>query len=276
MLVDWFTVGAQALNFVILLWLMKRYLYRPILVAIDARERRIADELAGADAKRTEAQTARDEFQKKNEEFDQQRAALMSKAADEARAERQRLIDEARQAADALSAKRQETLISDARSLNQAIGRRIQLEVFAITRKALTDLATTSLEERLSEVFTRRLRELDGQEKVNLTDAFKAASAPALVRSAFALPEQQRTAIQNAFNEVFSVAVQLQFETAPELVSGIEVTANGQRLAWSIADYLTSMEKEIGEVLNPQAQSGPTPEGKADRAPATEANDRGA
>ena len=276
MLIDWFTVGAQALNFVILLWLMKRYLYKPILVAIDAREKRIADELAGADAKRTEAQKDRDEFQKKNEEFAQQRDALMSKATDEAKTERQRLIDQARQAADAESAKRQETLISDARSLNQAIARRTQLEVFAIARKALTDLATTSLEERLSEVFTRRLREMNGKEKAGLTDAFKATSARTLVRSAFELPEPQRTAIQNAFNETFSSVVPLRFETAPELVSGIEVTANGQRLAWSIADYLTSMEKGLGEVLNPQAKSGPTPEGKADRAPATETNDRGA
>jgi F-type H+-transporting ATPase subunit b len=165
MLIDWFTVGAQALNFLILVWLMKRFLYKPILHAIDAREKRIATELADADAKKAEAQKERDEFQHKNEEFDQQRAALLSKATDEAKAERQRLLDEARQAADALSAKRQETLRNEAHNLNQAISRRTQQEVFAIARKALTDLATTSLEERLGEVFTRRLREMDGRRK---------------------------------------------------------------------------------------------------------------
>ena len=121
MLIDWFTVGAQALNFLILVWLLKRFLYKPILNAIDAREKRIAAELADADAKKAEAQKERDEFQHKNEEFDQQRAALLSKATDEAKAERQRLLDEARKAADALSAKRQETLRSDAQNLNQAI-----------------------------------------------------------------------------------------------------------------------------------------------------------
>ena len=84
MLIDWFTVGAQALNFLILVWLMKRFLYKPILHAIDAREKRIAAELADADAKKAEAQKERDEFQHKNEEFDQQRAALLSKATDEA------------------------------------------------------------------------------------------------------------------------------------------------------------------------------------------------
>ena len=163
MLIDWFTVGAQALNFLILVWLMKRFLYKPILNAIDAREKLIATELADADAKKAEAQKERDEFQHKNEEFDQQRAALLSKATDEAKAERQRLLDEARKAADALSAKRQEALRIDAQNLNQAISRRTQQEVFAITRKALTDLATTSLEERMGEVFTRRLREMDEQ-----------------------------------------------------------------------------------------------------------------
>jgi F-type H+-transporting ATPase subunit b len=52
MLIDWFTVGAQALNFLVLVWLMKRFLYKPILDAIDEREKRIAAELANADAKR--------------------------------------------------------------------------------------------------------------------------------------------------------------------------------------------------------------------------------
>ena len=80
MLIDWFTVGAQALNFIVLVWLLKRFLYKPILNAIDAREKRIATELADADAKKAEAQRERDEFQHKNEAFDQQRAALLSKA----------------------------------------------------------------------------------------------------------------------------------------------------------------------------------------------------
>jgi len=200
MLIDWFTVGAQALNFVILVWLMKHFLYKPILNAIDTREKRIATELADADAKKAEAQKDRDEFQHKNEEFDQQRAALLSQATSEAKAERQRLLEEARQAADALSAKRQETLRNDAQSLNQAISRRTQQEVFAIARKALTDLATTSLEERVGDVFIRRLREADGQAKAGLAAALKTASDPAIVRSAFDLPVEQRVAIQNAIN----------------------------------------------------------------------------
>ncbi|MDD5761754.1 MAG: F0F1 ATP synthase subunit delta [bacterium] len=264
MLIDWFTVVAQALNFLILVWLMKRFLYKPILRAIDEREKRIVTELANADKKKAEAQKERDEFKHKNEEFEQQRAALLSKAADEANAERQRLLDEARKAADSLSAKRQETQRNDAHNLNQAIRRRTRQEVFAITRKALMDLATTSLEERMSEVFNRRLREMDGKAKEVFAETLKTASGPALVRSAFDLPAEQRAAIQNALNETFSAEIHVRFETAPDLVSGIELTTNGQKVAWSIADYLASLEKSVDELLKekdkPEAKAKPEPE----------------
>jgi F-type H+-transporting ATPase subunit b len=255
MLIDWFTIAAQALNFLILVWLLKHFLYKPILDAIDGREKRIAKELADADTKKTEAQNERDTFQKKNEEFDQQRATLLSKATDEAKTERQTLLDDAKQAADALSAKRMETLTSDAHNLNQAITRRAQDEVFAIARKALADLATTSLEERLSEVFTRRLRTMDGPAKQLLGDALKTAAVPTLVRTAFDLPADQRAVIQNALNETFSADIPLRFETTPDLVSGIELTTNGQKVSWSIADYLLSLEKGIGELLKKPATS---------------------
>jgi len=266
MLIDWFTICAQALNFLILVWLLKRFLYRPILHAIDAREKRIAAELADADAKKAEAQKERDEFQHKNEEFDQQRDELLSKAKDEVNAERQHLLDEARQAADALRAKRQDALNREQQILNNEITHRTREEVFAIARKTLTDLAGTTLEERLGEVFTRRLRELGGEAKESLAMALKTSANPALVRSAFDLPAEQRAAIQQALNDTFSADIHVRFETAPNVISGIELTSNGQKVAWSIADYLASLEKGVGELLQPQSQPETKPEAKREQA----------
>jgi F-type H+-transporting ATPase subunit b len=262
MLVDWFTIGAQALNFLILVWLMKRFLYKPILQAIDAREKRVAAELADAAAVKADAQRERDEFQHKNAEFDHQRAALVKQATDQANADGQRLRDEALQAAAALSAKRAEGLRTEAHSLNQAIRRRTQQEVFDIARKTLTDLASTSLEERVAEVFTRRVREMDGEAKERLANALKGTADCAIVRSAFDLPAAQRAAVQQSLNEAFSGDVHLRFETAPDLVSGIELTANGQQVGWTIADYLSSLERQVGELLEPPGRPNPADTGK--------------
>jgi F-type H+-transporting ATPase subunit b len=264
MLIDWFTIVAQALNFLILVWLMKRFLYKPILHAIGEREKRIATELADADKKKVDAQKESDEFKHKNKEFDQQRAALLSKATEEAQAERWRLLDEARKAAAALSSKRQETLRNEERNLRHSISRRTQQEVFAIARKALTDLAGTSLEERMVDVFVRLLRELNGEEKRVLTSALKASPSPAIVRTTFDLPPAQRASTEGAIKEILGTETQVRFETVPDLISGIELTANGQKVAWSIADYLASLEKGVDELLKekdkPKAKTVPNPE----------------
>lgn len=249
MLIDWFTVSAQVLNFLVLVWLLNRYLYRPILQAIDAREKRVALALSDAATINAEAQGERDTFQAKNEAFDRQRAALMSQAVEEAKAQRQRLLDEARQAADDLAAQRMESLRNDAHTLGHAITLRAQQEVFAIARKALADLSGTTLEQRLVEVFTSRLRKMDEGAKETLSTALSSATEPALVRSAFELSAEPRAAIQQAINETFSADIPLRFETAPEVIGGIELTTNGRKVAWSIADYLGALEKSVGELL---------------------------
>jgi F-type H+-transporting ATPase subunit b len=283
MLIDWFTVGAQVLNFLILVWLLKHFLYKPILNAIDAREKRIAAELADADAKKTEAQKERDDFQSKNKAFDEQRSALVAKAVDEAKAERERLLDEARKAADSLRAAQATALRNDQKRLGSEVTRLAKDEVFGIARKTLADLATVSLEERVGEVFTLRLREMDGKGKKLLGAALKSSSEPAVVRSAFDLGAAQKAAIQNALNETFAAEIRIRFETSPDLISGIELTTNGQKVAWSIADYLASLEKGVDELLKkndeaavkaepkaepkPEPKAEPKPEVKADPKP---------
>ncbi len=255
MLIDWFTVGAQALNFLVLVWLMRRFLYKPVLQAIAAREKRIAAELADAASQKAEAEKERGELERKQATLDEQRAGLLKAAIDAAAVERAQLLGAARQAADALAAKRQDALAADARSLGQAIRRRTQEEVFAIARKVLGDLATTSLEERLGEVFTRRLREMGGQDRARLAHTLKATSEPAVVRSAFDLPEKERATIRNAINETSSADIHLRFETAPDLVCGIELATLGMKVGWNIEDYLKSLESGVGELLKKRPEA---------------------
>ncbi len=259
MLIDWFTLGAQALNFLVLVWLLKRFLYRPILDAVDAREKRIASELADAAAKQVEAGKERDAFNRKNEEFDRQRADLFRKATEEVKGERQRLLDAARKEADVLAAKRQEALKNATENLTQELRRRTQDEIFAIARKTLSDLAGASLEERLIETFTRRLRDLDAKTKSEVSLALKSTQGSAVFSSAFDLSEEQRAALQQALNVAFSDAIPIRFETVPKLIAGVEFSTNGRKFVWSISDYLSSMEAGVGEWLKEAAENRSIP-----------------
>jgi len=270
MLIDWFTVGAQALNFLILVWLLKHFLYKPILNAIDAREKGIAAQLADAMQKMGEAQKEHDEFQSKNKAWDEEHSALLTKAADEARAEKDRLLEEAHRQADSLRATQAAALQNDQKRLSTEIIHLTKDEVFAITRKALADLATVSLEERMGEIFTRRLREMDAKSKAAMDASLKTGSDPAIVRSTFALPGDQKAAIQNALNETFSSEVRLRFEAAPETVCGIELSANGQKIAWSFTGYLASLDQKVGALLASGSKPATKPAPKPDANPKPE------
>jgi F-type H+-transporting ATPase subunit b len=106
-------------------------------------------------------------------------------------------------------------------------------------------------------VFVRKLRAMDGKERDDLKSALSAASSAAVVRSAFDLPAAQRSAVEEALKETLAIQPPVNFQTAPDLVSGIELTANGRKIAWSIGDYLKSLDKGVGALL--EAPSKPAP-----------------
>lgn len=261
MSIDWFTVIAQIINFLILVWLLKRFLYHPILDAIDAREQHIAKTLADAADKQSQAQQEKELFIEKNREFEEQRNTLMESAATAAAAERQHLLEEARCAADTLSLQRRESLQRQQQNLSGELSRKTQKEIFAITRQTLSDLANVDLEEQIVEVFLAQLQELDNQSKATLCSAISTSSKPMLVRSSFALPPAQQNRINNTITESFATDIAIDFTTTPEIISGIELTVNGQKLAWSIARYIDSLEKHLQQLLQQPVQ--PTQEAAA-------------
>ena len=249
MLIDGFTIAAQLLNFIILVWLMKRFLYQPVLNAIAAREQKIAAQLADAAATKSKAHEQQLEFEQKNQAFDKQRADLLRQATAAAHAEHAQLMVDARQAADAADAARAAALLADTQALHSDIVRRTQQQVFEIARRVLGDLANVSLEQRACELFIERLHGLDAPALTTLRHALNStsAAAPAVLRSAFDLPAAQLALLQTALDDTFGQALALKVETAPELVSGIELSAHGQKLAWSIVGYLAALSATLDE-----------------------------
>ncbi len=257
MLIDWFTVGAQAVNFLILVWLLQRYLYRPVLAAIDAREQKIAAKLADATAQETRAQVAGEELRKRNEAFDGERADLVQKATAEGAAERQRLIESARGDSQQLRSKLTQALAAERAELGRQLSVRTQTEVFAVARKALSELAGASLEDRIIAVFLTRLAGagVDTRPAGAVAAATPAATPArlALVRSAFEPAPARRAEVEAAIRALFGANVVVRFETAPETVCGVELTVDGVKLAWSVADYLASLAQEVATLAATEA-----------------------
>jgi F-type H+-transporting ATPase subunit b len=244
MQINWFTVIAQIINFLILVWLMKKYLYKPILQAIDEREKKIASELADAKSKVAEAKSEQDEFQKKNDAFDQHKKKMMDWVATDAENERQKLLEAAKTEAVAVKHKLEEAAKELQESLNDQLAQKTQEEVLSITKKALSELASTNLEEQTVHVFIRNIKTISAKDKKQFTDAFHAESALS-IKSAFDLPEKEQKSIKTAIVEVLGPDIKYAFEIDPKMISGIELVTKGYKLSWSFAAYISSLEKSM-------------------------------
>ena len=248
MLIDWFTVGAQIVNFAVLVWLLKRFLYRPVLDALDARERRIAEEIREAERRREEAEAERAGYEERNAILDRDCDALLERARQEADAERHRLMTEAREAAETLRRESERSLRDQTRRLSDEVVRRTRDEVMSLLRRALADLAGAELEEAIADSFVERLRGLDAPARERLAAAVERAEEPVRIRSAFPLPEARRQAIREAAESILPRGTSLNFETADDVLAGIELVAPGEKLAWSLAEYLRTFERRIADL----------------------------
>ena len=248
MQINWFTVIAQLVNFLVLVWLMKKYLYKPILNAIDEREKKIATELADAKSKMVEAKKEQDEFQKKNHVFDLHKKKMMDQATADAEEERQKLLDAAKKEATIAKQKMEDASKELQKSLNSQLTEKAQQQVLSIAKKALAELASTNLEEQSVQVFISKIKSMTGKEKKQFSDAFHLSSSALSVKSAFELSEKEQKSIKAAIADLLGDDGKYEFKTDAKMISGLELATQGYKLSWSFSAYIDSLEKSMAAI----------------------------
>ena len=246
MQINWFTVIAQIINFLILVWLLKKFLYKPVLNAIDEREQKIAAQLKDAEARKSAAGKEQDEFNKKNTDFDALRRAMMDKATADAANQRDNLLKQATEEAGKMKAGLENAFREDLKNREAANAEKSKKQVFAIANKLLKEMASTGLEDQVVNVFNSKLGSMKDAEKTKFSDAFRSNSNSILVRSAFELSPAQQSSLNNAVSKLLSTAIHMQFKTAPELINGIDLSTTGYKLAWSFSEYLAALQHSEG------------------------------
>jgi F-type H+-transporting ATPase subunit b len=255
MLIDWFTVAAQLVNFLILLWLLKRFLYQPVLKALEEREKKIAAELEHAASVETEAVREKAEWQKKNDEFETQRQQMMKLATDEAATRRSELLDTARQEYDALHSRLLETLKREQEEWEAETKRRVSDEIFSVAGKLLTELADESLEARIIDKFCRKL-EAEGSEIAGQLEGQNGAAKQAVVRSTFALDQTQREKVTGTIEKLIGSGAPLSFEISDKSGCGIELCVDGLCVSWHFQAALDALKQAANEYREHEPDEG--------------------
>jgi F-type H+-transporting ATPase subunit b len=248
-IIDWFTVIAQIINFLILLFLMRRFLYRPILKAMDERERLITQRLREAEVSIKEADESASRYHHLKSELEQNREKMLQSARHEAEEKRQAMLREARQEVERAQAAWNRAVRQEKEALMQDLNLRASRQMIVIARRALADLANQDLEEHIIRVFLERLKELDETHKADISGTLQSDRDDLLIRTAFELDPGQKERIRSAVKEIARGDGALRFEIEPGLLGGIELKTREHKVSWSLGSYLQSLDESLTEAL---------------------------
>jgi len=245
LLFDGFTILAQILNFVILVLLLKRFLYAPILQAMAERKARIAAAMDQAKAAEKEARKRSKELVRERQALADAKTRLLTEAREDARRWRQNAIEDMKHEVDELRRSWEDRLRQDREIFLNHLKVQVAGQVMRISEKVLSDLADERLENRLVEVLADRL----SREKAGLS--IHDISGEVRVQCGITMTPSQRNALSGKIKDLFPAVQSVSIEKKPDLGFGLRLTAGDKKMEWNLTHYLEELEQVVLTALSP-------------------------
>lgn len=242
---DWTTFILEIINFLILIWILKRFLYQPVLDIID--KRRAGIDQALADAKRIEEEAKA--LKQKNEQFliawENEKETAHSQLAAELAEIRERKLVELTQKIDEETERRQ---ILDERCRGD-YEKKVEEEAItqgaAFASKLLSRVATPELETRLFSLLLEDLANLGETDKHTIAEAAASSAAQVIVQSAFPLSDKHRKDLSDVLTELVNKKITIEFQCNETLLAGIHMTIGPWVLHANLRDELKFFSKPL-------------------------------
>ncbi|OPL12498.1 MAG: hypothetical protein AVO34_07240 [Firmicutes bacterium ML8_F2] len=253
MIIDWYTIIFQIINFLILVFLLRHFLYGPIIKSMDEREQKILQREKTAEARKKEAEEEILSYRRKNEELEETEEEIMAKAHREAEQEKNRLLDEARHDVDETRKRWEADLEREKETFINELRRRIGRQACLVARRCLSDLADARLEELTWSQFLKKLAGLPDEERERLRGALADGDGRVVLHSAFDTGDKQVKELEIALKELLPSRddqLEVVARSEPDLICGLELESGGYRVAWNVESYLQDVEEQILKELD--------------------------
>ncbi|BBO76332.1 ATP synthase subunit b 1 [Desulfosarcina widdelii] len=249
MLIDWFTVFAQIVNFLILVWLLNRFLFKPIRGAMAKREKKMTDALNRARQAEQEAQARALALEQERNALADARESLMAEARQEVEGWRETALERVKEEVESLRKAWMSSMSRDRQAFLDRLKRRLVHQVVQIGEKTLRDLSDQDLNRQVLRVFLKKVA--DRKDALN----HRASGQELVVQSGIPLDDADDHLLRNRLAAWFPTATPVRLEVHPELGMGIELVIGDRTAAWHLADYLKDLEAEIMDNLFDDART---------------------
>jgi F-type H+-transporting ATPase subunit b len=245
MQIDWLTVAAQLVNFLVLVWLLQHFLYGPITRAMAAREERIENRVAEAKRAKADAEAEAERLEARRHELEEAREDEIAAAKREAEETRKALERDARREVDDKREAWLAQLEDERRSFLDELRGRTSDAFYKLARRALVDLADADLEERIAQGFVGQLKDLDAEARRQL-----AAAGSATVKSRFELSAGAKRKLTKAIHDLLGEELTVDYAADDTVSGGIVLHAGSRRVAWTLESWLDGLEAAVNERLD--------------------------
>jgi F-type H+-transporting ATPase subunit b len=235
---SWSTFVLEIINFLILVWILKRFFYKPVLDVIAKRRAGIDDSLNSAEALQADAEKLRKQYEGRLADWDQERQQARTALNRELDAERVKKME---QLHNELEQEREKTHVIEKR--HQAVAMH-KMEETALEQAArfasrlLAKACGAETEANLVELVITELSRLSPERIADLRNSYGKAPDTALVVSARPLSDHQRQQLEQVLMTVVGPAVNVQFEQDSELMAGVRISVGAWVLGANLRDEL--------------------------------------
>ena len=235
---DWSTFVLEIINFLILIWILKRFLYKPVLDVIEQRQAAISKKLQQAEELKSQADISlysynnrlsdweeekQEAKQALNQEMQQERAARMQQLKEELETERKK--------AAVIEQRKQIELQHQAENVAISLGARFAAKLFA-------DLSGPEIEQRLIRLFIDELKHVSLEQKSTIQSGLEDTTKEISVQSAYSLDVSDSQLLEAALREIVGSSIPFIYTQDPELIAGVKVTIGAFVLQANLRDEL--------------------------------------
>lgn len=247
MSIDWFTVFAQIINFLILIWLLKRLLFRPVINAMERREAGISGRLQQADKKMAEAEEIQQRYQLLLQQLENKKDTLIAEAREQAEKEKNTLLQQLSEEMQNRQMQFKADMLDQQQQLSDLIGKTLAEKALLLSRAIIGQLADMTLEQRIIELFLKQLSRLPDAEQDSIKQLLQQHGATFI--TGFQLNDENRLALQQWLG-AFAPSSQCAFEQNETITCGISLESGGRSWEWNIDHVLKELKTDL--LLSPE------------------------
>lgn len=236
---SWSTFVLELVNFVVLVWILKHFLYKPVLAIIAKRRSDVEKSLSDAKARQDEAEKLQRQYENRLADWATEKKdahASLAREMDEQRARRlselRATLEEERRKAQAAEDRRLADLHEAAEHEALELGAKF-------AARLLGQSATPELQARLLELLLNELETLPPERVPAFSAADRSAPGRTVVTSAFPLPEPQRKRLHDVLTRMVHAEVPVEFTVDPQLLAGLRIAFGSAMLGLNLLDELS-------------------------------------